>query len=90
MKILGNSKQSYGDPSYIVEISHSEIKAVADKAYHDKLDELKVGTEYPISEGHDFRNEILKAVKDMEKAHESFQKASLTMARFVRALRVEE
>ncbi len=86
MKVLGITEvgaQYSKERAYIVQITHTELRKVADKAaYHDKFEELKPGEEYPIGEGHDFRKEIVDAVRQMKDAHEKFASAAATMARF--------
>lgn len=90
MKILGIKKGNYSsDLSYIVEISHVEIAAVNDLSYsqRDSFKPLEAGTEYPISQGHDFRNEIVAACTAMNTAYDRFQKAASTMAAFATLVR---
>lgn len=93
MKILGLVSDGYGLKSYIVEITHDEVRRVANKGgYHDKFPDLKVGENYPIAEGYNFRLDIREATKAMQEAHTKFQLASETMARFASLLqaRAEE
>ena len=93
MKILGLSSDQYGEKGYIVEILHDEVRAVANKGgYHDKFPDLNVGENYPIAEGYNFRRDIREATKAMQEAHQKFQAASATMARFTSLLqaRAEE
>tara|TARA_R110000765_G_scaffold16839_4_gene46789 strand:- start:131 stop:442 length:312 start_codon:yes stop_codon:yes gene_type:complete len=73
------------EKAYVAIISHHELEKVADKARYgdkDKVPELKVGDEYPIGEGYDFRAELLGAIKAMQDAYAKFAKVAPTAARF--------
>lgn len=87
MKVLGITEvqgKYSKERAYIVQITHGEVAKVADKAaYRDDFKELKAGDDYPISEGHDFRREIIEAIQSMQSAHARFAESSATMARFV-------
>lgn len=86
MKVLGITETGSGynkARAYIVQITHDEICAVANKsAYRKEIAELKIGDDYPISEGFDFRREIVEAMKAIQSAHEKFAHATATMTRF--------
>lgn len=88
MKIIGITEieaNRLKQKAYVAIISHGELEKVADKARyssHDKLPELKVGDEYPIGEGHDFRAELMEAIKAMQDAYAKFAKVAPTAARF--------
>jgi hypothetical protein len=88
MRILGVKPARYGSDAeaYIVDVSVEELRKVANKAgFRDDetLAKLKVGDEYPLGEGHDFRRDIVNAAQRMETAYTDFVKAVPTMQRFV-------
>lgn len=86
MRVLGLTEVDEGyskQPAYIVVIAEDELKMVANKAgYREEFPKLKVGDEYPIAEGFNFRAEIKRATEAMVAAYQSFQKSSETMSRF--------
>lgn len=95
MKVLGTAErqrtQGYGkEQVFIVEITMDEIAKVANKSAYrdgDSLSKmLQPGMDYPISEGYDFKQEIVVAVSHMTEAHKKFAAATTTMTRFVRTL----
>lgn len=84
MKVLGTNKES-SDTVYIVEIKHSEICKVFNKSHWDsnsRLSELKINQEFNISDGYDFRGEILSAIKSMDNSYSLFASASKSMQMF--------
>lgn len=86
MRILGVNEGGYQhEKTYIVEVSVSELRKVANKAGYrdgDELEKLKPGQEYPLGEGYDFRADIVRATQQMQAAYEDFHKAVPTMTRF--------
>lgn len=95
MKVLGITETGQGyskERAYIVQITHDEVRRVADKAgYRDSdFPELQLGEDYCIAGGHDFRKEIVEATRSMQAAHEKFAQAAATMARFARLVEVAE
>ena len=94
MKVLGITETGEGyckDRAYIVQITHDEVRKVANKAgYSDKLPELKLGEDYSITDGYDFRREIVEATRSMQAAHENFAQAAATMTRFARLIEIAE
>lgn len=94
MKIIGLTEVGEGydrRKAYIAIIEHDELAKVANKArYGEKVAELKVGDEYPIAEGYDFRNELLGAIKAMQEAYAKFAKVAPTAARFAGLVLAEE
>lgn len=87
MKILGVNNSNY-KTHYIVEISHDEVSHVMNKAtYGDgKLPELKSNTEFDLSAGYNFKDDIVRAVTSMELAHKNFAASSAVMAKFIATL----
>lgn len=94
MKIIGLTEagEGYGKrKAYIAIIEHAELNKVANKARHgEQVAELKVGDEYPIAEGYDFRNELLSAIKAMQEAYAKFAKVAPTAAQFAGLVLTEE
>lgn len=87
MKILGIADRGYPHgKSFICEISESELAKVINKAaYRDADEELKklrVGDDYPIGEGYDFRAAIAESTRTMDAAFQNFQKVAPVMAKF--------
>lgn len=83
MKVIAKDKTS--STKYIVEISHDEISKVMNKSTwrsDDKLPELNTGEDFNLAEGHDFREEITRAVTQMQEAYKGFAKASDCLQRF--------
>lgn len=77
MKVIGKGDRG----TYLVEVSHTELEKVADK-YYGKLDELKVGQEFNLGAGYDFRQDIKSACRQMVDASKSFGTAQSAMVRF--------
>lgn len=94
MKVLGITETGEGyckDRAYIVQITHDEVRKVANKGgYSEKLPELKLGEDYRIADGYDFRKEIVDATRSMQVAHERFAQAAATMTRFARLIEATE
>jgi hypothetical protein len=87
MKILGIAERSYPHgKSYICEITQGELAKVINKAGYREADKelatIKVGDDYPIAEGYDFREAIVEATRTMDAAYKSFQKTAPVMAKF--------
>lgn len=76
MKIIGKT-----DNGYIAEISHIELEKSADK-YYGKLEKLKVGDNYDLGKGYDFRNDLRRASDAMTDASKAYQDAVKTMSAF--------
>lgn len=83
MKILGKGE----DKTYVALISHKEIEKIVEK-YYGKLPDLKVNDDFPISCGHDFRDDIKTACNKMVDAMKAFEDAKNTLHTF--ALMVSE
>lgn len=77
MKIIGTVNRD----TYLAEISHTELEKVADK-YYGKLEPLRVGSEFNLGAGYDFRQNIQSACRDMVDASKSFGTAQASMVRF--------
>lgn len=96
MNIIGITEVGDGHhkkKAYVAIISHHELEKVADKARYggnDKVAELKVGDEYPIGEGYDFRAELMGAIKAMQDAYAKFAKVAPTAARFAGLVLTEQ
>ena len=94
MRVLGLTKipSAYSSrDGYIVEVSEDELPAVANKAsYSEEFPKLGVGQDYPLSEGYDFRRDIVEATRLMQQAHEKFAHASQTMTRFAALIQSRE
>lgn len=88
MKILGIADRSYsaGGKSFICEIREGELVKVINKAGYreaeDVISKIKVGDDYPIAEGYDFRAAIAESTRSMSAAYEGFQKVAPVMAKF--------
>lgn len=86
MKIIGTTEvgEGYGkSQAYVAIITHAELQRVADKTRHDSEKiVVKVGDDYPIAEGHDFRSELMQAIKAMQEAYTKFAKVAPVAARF--------
>lgn len=87
MKILGIAERSYpGEKAFICEITENELRKVMDKAGYREADEsitkIKVGTDFPIAEGFDFRAAIVDSTRSMKAAFDGFQKVAPVMAKF--------
>ena len=77
MKVIGKGDRD----TYLVEVSHTELEKVADK-YYGKLPELRVGQEFNIGAGYDFRRDIKSACRGMVDASTSFGTARESLMRF--------
>ena len=89
MKVIGITEVDDGhsrkEKAYVAIITHREIEKVADKARYigsDRVPDLKVGDEYPIDEGHDFRCELTGAIQSMDEAYRRFSKVASTAGMF--------
>ena len=87
MKVLGKAEDSY-DAKYIVEISTTELRKLANLHYKNEFTALKVGEDYPISSGYDFRADITAVCEQMVGSMLAFEKAKNTLLQF--ALMVSE
>lgn len=96
MKIIGITEIGEGyhkREAYIAIVSRDELKAVADKARYtenDTFPKLKVGDEHDIAAGHNFRGEIVQAIKDMDTAYTKFAKVAPLAAQFLGIVREKE
>lgn len=77
MKVIGLNEKG----EYIAIVTHDELEKCADK-YYGKLEKLKIGQDFNIGEGYNFRNQIVDACKTMKAGHEAFVKSSETLTRF--------
>jgi hypothetical protein len=86
MKVIGKDERG----NYIAVIGHQEIQKVCDKYYgRDELKELKIGQEFDLGTGHDFRGEIrtvCQAMVDASKRFGESQKTLLVFAQMVSKL----
>ena len=87
MKVIGTTEVSEGDrkqPAYVAIITHDELRKVANKASYGDKEKIvvKVGDEYPIAEGYDFRGELLQAIKAMQDAYAKFAAVAPVAAQF--------
>ena len=86
MKIIGTTKVGEGYHSrdaYVVIISKDELARVANKAgYREEQPNPKVGDDYPIDEGFDFRAQLTDAIHKMASAYEAFAKVAPVAAAF--------
>lgn len=84
MKILGKTERTpggYGD-QYVAIVSLSEINAVFDKAYRERIEKLDPGQEIDLALGADFRDQIKGACNQMTDSMKSFEKAKDTLMKF--------
>lgn len=87
MKILGIAGKGCSVPvAFICEITKDELCKVINKAGYreaeDVISKIKVGDDYPIAEGFDFRRAIADSTRTMETAFNEFQKVAPVMAKF--------
>lgn len=84
MKVIGITQtEPYNQRAYVCIVSHEELAKVADKAhYNDRFPELKVGQEYNLGEGHDFRAQLTDAIRKMSEAYTAFAKVAPVAAEF--------
>lgn len=86
MKIIGTTEVGEGyrkSVAYVCIITHAELQKVADKAGYGAAEiKVKVGDDYPIDQGHDFRREITDATKSMAEAYTKFAKVAPVAAQF--------
>ncbi len=87
MKIIGTTKvgEGYGaQDAFIAIVTVTELQKVADKAsYSDKsFVAPKVGDDYDIAAGHNFRGELTTAMKAKSEAYTKFSKVAPLAARF--------
>lgn len=96
MKILGIADRGYsaGGKAFICEITEGELAKVMNKAgyrdFEEEAKKLRVGMDYPISEGFDFRSAIAESTRTMDAAFQSFQKVAPVMAKFAGLVRQAE
>lgn len=81
MKIIGMAGSGHRI-HYVATISHDEIEKVLGLYYNQLKHPLKVDEIINISEGYDFRNDIVSAFKGMTEAMEKFDKARTTLMAF--------
>lgn len=83
MKIIGEQ----GNSVFIATVTRAEIEKLHDKYYaKDVLAQTKVGSEYDLSAGYDFRREIKQACTEMSDAMKQFKRAQDAMTRFASML----
>lgn len=87
MKIIGTTKagEGYGaQDAFIAIITVAELQKVADKAsYNDKsFVAPKVGDDYDIAAGYNFRGELSGAIKAMSEAYTKFSRVAHLAAQF--------
>lgn len=87
MKIIGLTEIENGpyhkSKAYVAIISQDELAKVANKAgYREEVPNPKVGDDYPIAEGHDFRHELTEAVRKMAEGCTAFAKVAPVAAEF--------
>lgn len=83
MKIIGEQ----GNGVFIATVGRREIEKLHDKYYgKDAIPATKVGSEYDLSAGYDFRAEIKQACKEMSDAMKQFKRAQDAMTRFATML----
>lgn len=79
MKIIGEQ----GNGVFIATVTRSEIEKLHNKYYgKDALAITRVGSEYDLSAGYDFRSEIKSACKEMADAMKQFKRSQDAMTRF--------
>ena len=80
MKIIGVQ----GNGVFIATVTRVEIEKLYDKYYtqHQAMPDTKVGVEYDLSAGHDFRNEIRQVCREMTDAVTQFNRAQGALLRF--------
>ena len=66
---------------FVALVSRVELEKVFDK-YYGKFGDVKIGADYSIGAGYDFRADIQSACKKMEDAMREFGDAQATMHRF--------
>lgn len=69
------------DSIYLAEVSHTELEKVTDK-YYGNMKRLEVGATMNLGAGHDFRNEIKSACKQMTDAVKQFERAQKSLFAF--------
>lgn len=86
MKVIGKDERG----NYIAVVTHSELQKVCDKYYgREELKELKIGEEFDLGAGYNFRNQIQSACKAMVDASSRFgecQKALFAFSQMVNKL----
>jgi hypothetical protein len=91
VKVIGVTELPTGyahssNTAFICIVTKEELMKVADKARYvcdrEKFAFPKVGDDYPIANGYDFRNEITAAVKAMTEAYTKFAKVAPLAAQF--------
>lgn len=87
MKVIGITQTdgAYPRDAYIAVVSHDELLVVANKASYsdrDSMPKLKVGQVFDLTEGYNYRNEIVAASKAMTEAYTKFAAVAPLAARF--------
>jgi len=78
MKIIGNVDSR----NYLAVVSHTEIEKSLDLYYGNLKQEVKVGSEFALGAGYDFRGDIKSACGKMVEAVAAFEAAQKTMMKF--------
>lgn len=81
MKIIGMD----GSGNYIAVVSHTELEKSAD-LYYNKLGKLKVGDEYDLAAGYDFRYSIESVCKNMTDTMKRFGDTQKTLFQFAQMI----
>jgi len=81
MQILGTDNGSGSRRTYIVSITHEELEKAADQ-YYGKLEPLKVGTEFNLGRGYEFKAAITEQCKKMQETYALFQRSSSLLQEF--------
>lgn len=69
------------DSTYLAEVSHTELEKLTDK-YYGNMKRLEVGSTMNLGAGHDFRDQIRSACKQMTDAVTQFQRAKQSLFAF--------
>lgn len=67
--------------TYLAEVSHTELEKLTDK-YYGNMKRLEVGDTMNLGAGHDFRDQIKSACKQMTDAVTQFERAQKTLFAF--------
>lgn len=72
------------EKAFVVIVTEAELAKVAGKAGHREFDgnAIKVGDDYPLAEGWDFRKQLDEAISKMVQAYEQFAKVAPIAAQF--------
>jgi hypothetical protein len=90
MKIIGEQ----GNGQFIATVSRTELEKFYDNLHGRPGKELalpltKIGCEYDLSAGYDFRRDVQQACKQMTDAMAQFKRAQDSMTRFAALLTME-